>query len=109
MLALQVGDLLGESGLAGQGLASEILTADLHGLLSLPGELVLLLFELVHLQFEPLAAGGDIGNTAADLLQQFELLLVGIIEGFVGVLGFVQGLIGLGAEDRRDPLEDAHP
>src|SRR5699024_3048898 len=60
VLALQVVDLLSETGLAGQGLAGEVLTSDLHGLLSLTGELVLLLLELVHLQFEALAAGGDI-------------------------------------------------
>ena len=109
MLGLQIGDLLGQPGLAGQSLAGEVLTADLHGLLGLTGQLVLLLFELVDLQLEALAAGGDIGNTAADLLQQLQLLLVRIVKGFVGVFGLVQSFVGLGTEDRRDPLEDTHP
>src|SRR5699024_11761159 len=109
VLALQVVDPLSENGLAGQGLAGEVLTSDLHGLLSLTGELVLLLLERVHLQFEALAAGGEIGSTAANLLQKLQLPLVRTGKGFVGVRGFVRGLGGLGTEDRPYPLEGSPP
>ena len=81
VLGLQVGDLLLQAGAAGQRLAGQVLATDLEGLLGLLGQLVGLGVQLVGLQLDPLAAGRDVGDPAADLLQQLELPLVGVVEG----------------------------
>ena len=67
-------------------------------------ELVGLLLELVDLELDALAAGGDVGHAAAYLLQQLELPLVAVVEGLARVLGLVEGLVGLGPEDQADAL-----
>ena len=107
MLGLQVGQLLVETGPAGQRLTGQILAADLESLLSLLGELVGLSVEAVGLQLDALAAGRHVGDPPTHLLQQLELALVGIVEGLPRIFQLVQGLVGFGAEDHRDALEDA--
>lgn len=106
VLRLQVGDLLLEGGAAGQRLAGEVLTAERERLAALVLQLGGLLLELVQLEFEPLAAGRHVGDAPADLLQQFELLLVRVVEGLARVLGPVQGLVRLRAEDHPHTLHD---
>ena len=108
MLGLQVADLLVQPGLAGQGLAGQVLAVDVDRLLRLPLQLGLLLLELPDLQFEALPAGGDIRDAAAHLLEELELLLVRVVECLVGILHPVEGLVGLRPEYRLDPLEHAH-
>ena len=71
------------------------------------GQLVGLGVQLVGLQLDPLPAGGDVGDAPPDLLQQLQLPLVGVVEGLARILDLVQGLVGLGPEDQRDPLKDA--
>src|SRR5690625_7046728 len=75
MLTLQIVDLLRQTGPAAECFAGEVLATDLHRLLRLPLQLALLLLELAHLQFEPLAARGDVRDTATHLLEELELLL----------------------------------
>ena len=81
---------------------------DLERLLRLLGQLVGLQVELVGLELDPLAAGGDVGDSPAHLLQQLELPLVGVVERLPRVLELVQGLVGLGAKDQGHALKDAH-
>ena len=69
-------------------------------LAALPLELVRLLLELLHLQLEALARGRDVGDAAAYLLQHLELSLVGVVERLARVLGAVESLVRLGAEDQ---------
>ena len=107
VLSLQVAELLLYAGPPGQRLAGQVLAADLEGLLRLIGQLVGLGVQLVGLQLDPLTAGRHIGDAAADLLQQLELALVGVVEGLARILELVQGLVGLGTEDQRDPLKNA--
>ena len=71
-------------------------------------ELFALLLELLHLQFDTLAGGRDVSDAAPDLLQQLELLLVGVVQGLPGIFHPVQGPVGLGLEDQRDPFHHAH-
>ena len=108
LLLLEGGDLRGEPGLAGQRLAGEVLATGADGLLGLSLELGRLLLELVDLELDALAAGGHVGDTAADLGEELELPLVAVVEGLAGVLRLVQGLVGLGAEDQADALHETH-
>ena len=97
------------AGLAGQRLAGEVLAAHRRcAFCGLVGELVGLLLELVDLELDALAAGGDVGDAAAYLRQQLELALVAVVEGLARVLGAVERLVGLGPEDQADPLHEAH-
>src|SRR5699024_2634675 len=97
-----------QTGFTRQRLTREVLPAERHGLLRLLVQFRLLLLQLRNLQFETLTARRDVGNTAADLLQQLQLLLVRVIQGLVRVFGVVEGLIGLRSEYRADPLKDTH-
>ena len=108
MLRLEVGDLGGQAGLAGQRLAGEVLAVHGQRLLGLALELGGLLLELVDLQLDALAAGGDVGDAAAYLAQQLELALVAVVERLARVLGLVERLVGLGPEDQADPLHETH-
>ena len=108
MLGLEVGDLRGEPGLAGQGLACEVLAARADRLLGLALELGRLLLELVDLELDPLAAGGDVGDTAAYLAEELELALIAVVQRLARVLGLVERLVGLGLEDQADPLHETH-
>ena len=108
VLGLEVGDLLGEPGLAGQRLAGEVLATHRDRLLGLPLELGRLLLELVDLQLHPLATGGDVGHPAAHLHQQVLLALVAVVEGLARILRLVEGLVGLRPEDQADALHEAH-
>ena len=76
--------------------------------LAWPSSLVALLLELGDLQLEALAAGGDVGHAATHLLEQLELLLVGVVQRLARVLGLVQGLVRLGLEDQGEALPEAH-
>src|SRR5699024_2825049 len=108
MLTLQIVDLLRQTGPAAECFAGEVLATDLHRLLRLPLQLALLLLELAHLQFEPLAARGDVRDTATHLLEELELLLVRVVECLVRILHPVEGLVRLRPEYGLDALEDAH-
>jgi len=50
------------------------------------------------LQLDPLLRRRDVGHAAADLLEALELLLVGQVERFPGILGLVEQFVGLGLE-----------
>ena len=63
-------------------------------------------WQLAELQLQALAGRGHVGDAAAHLLQQLQLLLVRVVEGLARVLGPVQGLVGLRAEDHPHPLHD---
>ena len=66
MLRVEVADLPGDGGLAGQRLPGEVLRA-IEAPLGLLGELVRLRLQLVALQLDPSAAGCDVGDPAAYL------------------------------------------
>ncbi len=104
----QVADLAGQAGLAGQRLAGEVLAPHRQRLLGLLGQLVLLLLELRDLQLDPLAAGRHVGDAAAHLREQLELALVAVVQGLPRVLGAVERLVGLAAEDQAHALHEAH-
>ena len=96
----QVGHLLLQAGPAGQRLAGQVLAAGGERLAALVLQLVRLLLQLLDLELEALAGGGDVGHAAAHLLQHLQLLLVGVVEGLARVLGPVERLVRLGAEDQ---------
>ncbi len=106
MLRLQVGDLLLEGRPAGQRLAGEVLAAEREGLAPLVLQLGGLGLELVELELQALAGGRHVGDAATDLLEQLQLLLVRVVKGLARILGPVQGLVGLRAEDHPHPLHD---
>jgi hypothetical protein len=107
VLYLEVTQLLLQTGSPRQSFASQILSPDLEGFLSLIGELVGLGVQLVRLKFDPLTTGRHIGDAAAYLLQQLKLALVGVVESLARIFELVQGFVGLGTEDHRDPLKNA--
>src|SRR5262245_40922538 len=107
MLNLQIAELLLEAGPPRQSFPSQVLAAYLERFLSLVRELVSLSVQLIGLELNPLTAGRHVSDTATDLLQKLELALVGVIEGLPRIFKFVQGLIGLGTKDQRDPLKNA--
>src|SRR5699024_11839187 len=76
MLLAQVLDLTGETGTAGQGLAGEVLPSLFEGGTALALQFSGLLLELLDLELDPLAGGCDVSHPTANLLQEFELLLV---------------------------------
>ena len=96
------------AGLAGQRLAGEVLAAHRDRLLGLALELGGLLLELVDLELDALAAGGDVGDAAAYLREQVELALVAVVERLARILGAVEGLVGLRPEDQADALHETH-
>lgn len=106
MLRLQVGDLLLERGAAGQRLTRQVLAAERQRLAALVLQLGRLPLELVQLKLQALARGSHVGHTTPHLLEQFELLLVRVIEGLARILGPVKGLVCLRAEDHPHTLHD---
>ena len=105
-LAQVVGGLL-EGDLAGQDGAGGVVVApadrglrlgvERRGLLGQPGELDL----------DALAAGGDVGDSAAHLLQVAQLGAVCLVEP-VGERLDVLAALPARAEDLRDPASDSH-
>ena len=61
------------------------------------------MLELLLLELEALARGGDVDQGAADLGDLLEHLLVGEIEHLVGLLGGVERLVRLGLRRCRGP------
>src|SRR4051812_14461121 len=106
VLCLEVRHLLLQRGTAGQRLAGEVLPAERERLAALVLQLARLRLQLVELEFQALAGGGDIGHAPAHLLEQLQLLLIRVIEGFARVLGPVKGLVRLRAEDHPHTLHD---
>lgn len=106
VLRLQVGDLLLECGAPGQRLAGQILAAERERLAALVLQLGRLSLQLIQLQLQPFARGRHIGDAAAYLLKQLQLLLVRVIEGLARILGPVKGLVCLRAEDHPHTLHD---
>ena len=90
----------------GQRLAGQVLAAERERLAALVLQLGGLALELVQLQFQALAGGRHVGDAAAHLLQQLQLLLVRVVEGLARILGPVKGLVRLRAEDHPHPLHD---
>ncbi len=83
-----------------QRLAREVFAA---GGQRLPGLAVQLFDLLLHrrvLHLQPLLGRRDVGDAALDVLELAELLLIGVVEGLVGVLGAIQRLRELGLEDQ---------
>src|SRR6516162_599574 len=66
------------------------------------------LLKLLRLQFYLLAGRGDGYQPPAHLSELVEHLLVGQVEHLVGLLGRVEGLVGLGLQYVVRPLEETH-
>ena len=81
-------------------LAGEILAAGLQRLPRLAVELLDLLLHRRVLHLEPLLRGRHVGDAALDVLELAELLLVGVVERLVRVLGAVERLRELRLEDQ---------
>jgi len=107
VLDLQLGELLAQRRPPGQRLAGKLLVALLQRRLGLTLQLVGLLLQLLGLQLDPLAGRRHVGHAPAHLGQLLDLLLVGEVQGVPGVLHLVEGLVGLGPEDVREPTEEA--
>ncbi len=60
------------------------------------------------LAFQGLLLGHDIGQVPLGLLQSRQHLLVGEVEGVVGILERIEELVGLGLEQIGHASEDAH-
>ena len=99
--------LLLQAGAAGERLAGQVFATGGQRLLRLALELRRLLVQLLHLQLQALAAGRDVGEPAAYLLQQLLLLGVAVVERLARVLCRVERLVGLRPEDQLDALHDA--
>ena len=109
VLRLQVGDLRAD-GRARRVSASRARSSRpcRDRLLRLRLQLVRAGLQLLHLQLEALAAGRDVGDPAAYLRQQLELLLVGVVERLARVLVLVEDLVGLGLEDQGEAGTHGH-
>src|SRR5659263_467624 len=108
ILRLQVGLLSLQPAAAGQCLAGQVLTIGGEGRAALLFQLVGVGLQLVHLQFQPLAGGGHVGHSPSGLLQQLQLLLIGVVERLPRVLGAVKRLARLRLEDQRQSLAERH-
>ena len=97
---LQVADLGRQRGLAGQRLAGQVFPPGTQRRPGLAVQLVLLLLQGVHLELDPLARCGHIGDAPADLRQHLQLALVGVVQGLARIFQPVQLLISLGLEDQ---------
>jgi hypothetical protein len=64
--------------------------------------------ELLLLQLDLPARGGDGHQRPFDLGDLIEHLLIGVVEHLVGLLGGVERLVGLGRDDVMCPLEETH-
>ena len=107
-LGLQVGNLLMQATAPGEGFTGKVLAPLGQSRTSLILEGALLLRESLELQFDALAARGNVRHTSAHLLQELELLLIGIVEGLPGILGPIKCLGCLGLEDHREALPQTH-
>jgi hypothetical protein len=66
------------------------------------------LLQLLLLQFDPLLRGGYVDESAPDLGDVVEHLLVGVVEHLVGIFGRVECLVRLGRDDVVRALEETH-
>ena len=94
-------------GLARQRLAREILAAGLERLARLAVELVDLLLHGRVLHLEPLLRRRHVGDPALDVLELAQLLLVGVVERLVRVLGAVERLRELRFDDHAQACHQA--
>ena len=108
VLGLHVGDLALGRGPARQRLPGQVLLALGQRRLGLVLEVIGGVLELLLLELEPLAGGGDVHQPAADPGDLIKHLLVGQVEHLVGLLGGIKGLVGLGRDDVVGPLEERH-
>ncbi len=108
VLRLHPVDLGLGGGLAGKRFPGQILPALGQCGLGLILEVINRMLELLLLELDPLARRGDRDQCLADLGDLVEHLLVGQIEHFIGLLGRVERLIGLGREYVVGPLEERH-
>ena len=99
-LAVEILQLLLDSGLSLECLPRQVLPARGDGLPCLGIELDHVLLELLGLELQPLFGRHDVRDTSLDVLQRLQLLLVRVVEGFLRVLGAVQQ----GADLRPDDL-----
>jgi len=76
--------------------------------LGLVGQLVALGLQLLGLDLDALARGGDVGDGALDLGQVLELLFVGEIERLARVFHLVERGVGLRLKNCRDSLTYTH-
>jgi hypothetical protein len=93
---------------AGEGLPGQVLPVGGHGPPGLFEELGRLGLQLLALELEALAGGDDVDEAPLHLLQHLQLALVRVVERLPGILHPVDGLVGLGFEDRREPLPEPH-
>ena len=107
-LLLQIRDLLMQATLARQGFACEIFATTGERGTSLTVELGLLLCQVLDLDLQTLATGGDVGHTAPHLLQKFQLLLIGVVQRLTRILRSIECRIRLGFEDKAEALPQAH-
>ena len=89
VLVLEVLQLGGEAGLAGQGLAGKILAVGFKGTLRGDGVTVDLGAHLLGLELDAFATGGHVRHSPAHLAEQLELALVGVVQGLARVLVLV--------------------
>ena len=108
VLGLQPFELGGDAGPAAERLAGEVLAVLGERLAGLVLQLGGGRLELLSLELDPLAGGGDVGDAALHLRELLDLLLVREVESVAGVLDPVQGLVGLGLDDARQPLHHTH-
>ena len=89
MLVLEVLQLGGEAGLAGQGFAGEILAVGFKGTLRGDCVTVDLGAHLLGLEFDAFTAGCHVRHAPAHLAEQLELALIGVVQGLARVLVLV--------------------
>jgi hypothetical protein len=90
VLGVEVLQLAGDGLAPREGLAGEGLVVLGQRGLGLVGQLVALVLQLLGLDLDALARGGDVGDGALHLGEVVELLLVGEVERLAGVLHLVQ-------------------
>ncbi len=100
-LTAQPGELLPDTRRPAVGHLGQILPAGPERLFVLADEAGTLPFEGGDLQLNAPARGCHADDTAADLRQRFELALVGVIQGFPGILRLPEH--GLQRDDQRRP------
>ena len=108
MLRFHAVDLLLGRRLALQGLPCQILPAEPQRRLGLLLQVISRMLQLLFLQLDPLARGGDGNEGLAHLGELIEHLLIGQIQHLVGLLRSVERLVGLGCEYVVRSLEKGH-
>ena len=98
-LRVEILELLLDPGLPLERLPGEVLAAGGECLARLRVERDDVLLQLLRLELEPLLGRDDVGDAALDVLQRLELLLVGVVERLVRVLGAVQQRAELRPDD----------